>query len=171
MGCCYLKSRHYKLEMSRIWLSSVQSLNCLTLCNPMDWSTPGFPVHHQHPKLAQTHVHWVGDAIQPSHPLSSPFSSCLQFFPALGSFLLSQFFTSGGQTIGVSASASVSPSSEYLGLISFRIDWLDLPAVQGTLNSLLQNHSSKASILRCSAFFTDQLSLPYMTTGKTIALT
>ena len=84
---------------------------------------------------------------------------------------MSQFFASGGQSIGVSASTSVSPSSEHPGLISFRMDWLDLLAVQGTLKSLLQHHSSKASILRHSAFFTVQLSHPYMTTGKTIALT
>ena len=83
---------------------------------------------------------------------------------------MSQFFASGGQRIGVSASASVL-SNEYLGLISFRIDWLDLLAVQGTLKSLLQHHSSKASILHCPAFFTVQLSHPYMTTGKTIVLT
>ena len=82
---------------------------------------------------------------------------------------MSQFFTSGGQSIGVSASASVLP--EYLGLISFRMDWLDLLAVQGTLKSLLQHHSLKALILRHSAFFTVQLSHPYMTTGKTTALT
>ena len=81
---------------------------------------------------------------------------------------MSQFFTSGAQSIGVSAPASVFP---YLGLISFRIDWFDLLAVQGTLKSLLQHHSSKASILQCSAFFIVQLSHPYMTTGKTIALT
>ena len=84
---------------------------------------------------------------------------------------MSQFFASGGQSIGVSASASVRPLNEYSGLISFRIDWLDLLAVQGTLKSLLQHHSSKASILWHSAFFTVQLSHPYMTTGKTIALT
>ena len=83
---------------------------------------------------------------------------------------MSQFFASGGQKIGVSASASVL-SNEYSGLISFRIDWLDLLAVQGTLKSLLQHHSSKASILHCPAFFTVQLSHPYMTTGKTIVLT
>ena len=83
---------------------------------------------------------------------------------------MSQFFASGGQSIGASASASVLPMN-YLGLISFRMDWLDLLVVQGTLKSLLQLHSSKASILRCSAFFTVQLSHPYMTTGKTIALT
>ena len=98
----------------------------------------------------------------------NPFS-CLQSFPASGSFPVSQFFASAGQSIGVSASISV--SNEYSGLISFRMDWLDLLAVQGTLKSLLQHHSSKASILRCSAFFIVQLSHTYMTTGKTIVLT
>ena len=93
-----------------------------------------------------------------------PFSSWLQSFPASGSFPVSQFFTSGGQNIGASASA-------YSGLISFKIDWLELLAVQGTLKSLLQHHSSRATILQCSAFFTVQLSHPYMTTGKTKALT
>ena len=110
---------------------------------------------------------------QGGHPtsLSSviPFSSCLQSFPASGSFQMSQFFTSGGQSFG-SISFSISPSIEYSGLISFRMDWLDL-VVQGTLKSLLQHHSSKASILQCSAFFMVPLSHPYMTTGKTIALT
>ena len=96
------------------------------------------------------------------------FSSHLQSFPASGSFPMSQFFASNGQSIGTSASASV-PSSEYSGLIFFRIDWLDLLAVQGTLKSLLQHHSSKASILRHSAFFMVQLSHPYMTTRKIIA--
>ena len=98
-----------------------------------------------------------------------PFSSCPQSFPASGSFPMSQLFASGGQSIGVSASTSV--SNEHSGLISFRMDWLDLFAVQGTLKSLLQHHSSKASILWHSAFFMVQLSHPYMTTGKTIALT
>ena len=121
-------------------------------------------------ELAQTCVHWVSDAIQPFHPLVC-FSSCLQSFPALGSFPMGQFFTSGSQSIRVSASTSVSPSNEYSGLVSFRIDWLDLLTVQGTLKILLQHHSSKASILRHSAFFTVQLSHPYRTTGKTIALT
>ena len=108
------------------------------------------------------------------HPtiLSSdvPFSSPLQSFPASGSFQMSQLFASGGGSIEVSASTSVLPN-EYSGLISFRMDWLDLLAVQGTLKSLLQHHSSKASILQCSAFFIVQLSQPYMTTGKTMALT
>ena len=99
-----------------------------------------------------------------------PFSSCLQSFPASGSFSISQFFASSGQSIK-SFSFSISPSKEYSGLIFFRMDWLDLLAVQGTLKSLLQHHNSKASILQCSAFFMVQLSHPYMTTGKTIALT
>ena len=133
----------------------------------MDCSTPGFPVHHQLMELTQTHVHWVGDAIQPSHPLSSPSFSCLQSFQASRSFPVNQFFESGGQSFHL----SISLSNEYSGLISFRMDWLDLLAVQGTLQSLLQHHSSKASILQCSAFLTVQLSHPYMTTGKTIAST
>ena len=99
-----------------------------------------------------------------------PFSSCLQSFPTSGSFQMSQLFASGDQSIG-SLSFNISPSNEHPGLISFRMDWLDPLAVQGTLKSLLQHHSSKASILRCSAFFTIQLSHLYMTTGKTITLT
>ena len=102
--------------------------------------------------------------------LCHPFSSCLQSCPESRSFQISQFFASGSQSIG-SFSFSISPSNEYSGLISFRIDWLDLLTVQGTLKSLLQHHSSKASILWRSAFFIVQLSHPYMTTGKTIALT
>ena len=124
-----------------------------TLCNPVGCSMPGFVVLHNLPELAQTHVHRVGDAIQPSHPLV-PCSSCLQSFPASGSFLMSQLFTLG-------------LSNEYSGQISFRIDWFDLLAVQVTIKSLFQHHSSKASILQCSAFFMVQLSHPYMTTGKT----
>ena len=106
------------------------------------------------------------------HPTTSssvvPFSSCPQSFPASGSFLRSQFFT---WPKSWSCSFSISPSNEYSGLISFRMDWLDLLAVQGTLKSFLQHHSSKASILQCSAFFIVQLSHPYITTGKTIVLT
>ena len=109
---------------------------------------------------------WCHSTISPS---VIPFSSHLQSFPSSGSFQMSQFFTSGGQSIGVSASASVLPVK--FRLIFLRMDWLDLLAVQGTLKSLLQHHSSKASILRHSAFFIVQLSHPYMTTGKTIALT
>ena len=105
-----------------------------------------------------------GEAIQPSHSLV-PFSSCPQSFPASGSFQISQFFAYW------SFSFNISPSNEHPGLISFRIDWFDLLAIQGTLKNLLQHHSSKASILRHSAFFIVHLSHPYMTTGKTIALT
>ena len=144
--------------------------SCPTLCDPIDFSMPGLPVHHQLPELAQAHIYPVSDAIQPFHPLSSPSipTSRLQSFPASVSFPKSQFFTSGGQSIGVSA--SISPSNEYSGLVSFRIDWLDLLLVQGTLKSLLQHHSSKASILWRSVFFIVQFSHPHMTTGKTIAL-
>ena len=133
-------------------------------------SMPGFPVHLQLPELVQTHVQRVGDAIQPSHPLSCPSP------PA---FNLSQHkgFFSSESVLCIrwpkywSFSFSISPSSEDPGLISFRMDWLDLLAVQGTLKSLLQHQSLKASIIWCSAFFIVQLSHPYMTTGKTIALT
>ena len=130
---------------------------------------PGLPVRHQLPEFTQTHIHRVSDAIQPSHPLSSP-------FPPAPSPSQHRVFSSVS-TVRMrwpkywSFSFSISSSNEYQGLISFRMDWLDLPAVQGTLKSLLQHHSSKASILQCSAFFTVQLSHPYMTTGKTIALT
>ena len=101
-----------------------------------------------------------------------PFSFCLQSFPPSGSFPVSQLYASGGQSTGhLSFSLSISPSNEYSGLISFRMDWFDLLTVQGTLKSLLQHHSSKASVLQCSAFFMVRLSHPYMTTEKTIALT
>ena len=141
--------------------------SCLTLCNPMDCSTPGLPVHHQLPEFTQTHVHWVGDAIQPSHPLSAP-SLAFNLSQHQGLF---KWVSSSHQVAKYwSFSLSISPSNEYSGLISFRMDWLDLLAVQGTLKSLLQPHSSKASILRCSAFLIVQLSHPYMTTGKTIVL-
>ena len=129
--------------------------SCPTPCDLMDYSTPGFSVLHYLPEFAQTRVHWVDDAIQPSHPLSSPSSP--QSFPASGSFLI-QLFASGGQSIG-NFSFSISPSNEYSGSISFRIDWFDLLAVQGTLKSLLQHHSSRASILQCLVFFMAQLIL------------
>ena len=135
----------------------------------MDCSTPGFPVHHQLTELAQT-LPWS----KWCHPTISssivPFSSCLQSFPASGSF-------SNESVLHIrwpkywNFSFSISPSNKYSGLISFRIYGFDLLAVQGTLKSLLQHHSSKASILQCSAFFIVQISHPYMTTGKTIALT
>jgi len=146
--------------------------SCLTLCSPMDCSTPGYPVLHYLLELAETHVLWVSDAILvewhlilscphlllPSafsqHPIFSSESILRIRWPKYWNF-----------------SFGISPSNEYSGLISFRMDWLDLLAVQGTLKSLLQHHSSKASILRCSAFFMVQLSDPYTTARKAIALT
>ena len=129
---------------------------------------PGFPVHHQLPEPTQTHVHHDGDSIQPSHDL---FSVLLppSIFPSI--VFSSELVLCIRWSKDWSFSFSISPSNEYSGLISFRMDWLDLFVVQGTLKSLLQHHSSKASILRHSAFFIVQLSHPYMTTGKTIALT
>ena len=135
----------------------------------MNRSTPGLPVHHQLPEFTQTHIYGVSDAIQPSHSLLSP-SPPAPIPPSIRVF-------SNESTLRMrwpkywSFSLSISPSNEHPGLISFRMDWLDLLAVQGTRKSLLQHHSSKASTLRCSAFFTVQISHPYMTTGKTIALT
>ena len=171
-------SSHSSLSSKRVTLISTEycmyqfssvAQSCPTLCDPMNRSMPGLPVHHQLLEFTQTHVHWVGDAIKPSHPLSSPSppvpnpsqhqslsneSNLRMRWPKYWSFIF-----------------SISPSNECPGLTSFRMDWLDLLAVQGTLKSLLQHHRSKASILWHSAFFTVQLSHPYMTTGKTIALT
>ena len=134
----------------------------------MDCSTSGLPVHHQLPEFTQTHIHRVGDAIQPSHPLSS-LLLLLLIPPSIRVF-------SNESALLIKwpkywdFSFNISPYNEHPGLISIRMDWLDLLAFQGTLKSLLQHHSSKPSILRHSAFFTVQLSHPYMTTGKTIAL-
>ena len=135
----------------------------------MDCSTLGLPVHHQLPEFTQTHVHWISDAIQPSHSLLSPSPPALNLSQHQGLFNESVLRIRWPKYW--SFSFSISPSSEHPGLISFRMDWLHLFAVQGTLKSLLQQHSSKASILPCSAFFTVQVSHPYMTTGKPIALT
>ena len=144
--------------------SSVVQL-CLTLCDPMNHRTPGLPVHHQLPEYTQTHVHWIGDAIQPSHPLSSPSPPPLNLSQDQGLF---KWVSSSHQVAKV---LELQLQHQYTQeLISFRMDWLDLLADQGTLKSLLQHHSSKASIL-CSALFIVQLSHLYMTTGKTIALT
>ena len=129
---------------------------------------PGLPVYHQLWEFIQNHVHWVSDAIQPSHPLLSP-SPPAPSPSHHQSFPMSQLFAWGVQNW--SFSFSIIPSKEIPGLISFRMDWLDLLAVQGTRKSLLQHHSSKASILRHSAFLMAQFSHPCMTTGKTIALT
>ena len=143
-----------------IQFSSVAQ-SCPTLCDPINYSMPGLPVHHQLPEFTQTHVHRVSDAIQPSHPLSSP-SPLPPIPPSIKVF--------SNESTHEVAKVLEFPSKEHPGLISFRMDWLDLLAVQGTLKSLLQHHSSKASILRHSAFFIVQLSHPYMTTGKNHSL-
>ena len=135
----------------------------------MNRSTPGLPVHDQLPEFTQAHVHRVGDAIQPSHPLSSPALPAPNPSQHQGLFHESTLRMKWPKYW--SFSSSISPSNEHPELISFRMDCLDLLAVQETLKSLLQHHSSKASIFQCSAFFTVQLSHPYMTIGKTIALT
>ena len=158
---------HFLSEIGpSVQFSSVTQL-CPTLCDPMNSSTPGLPVHHQLPEFTQTHVHRVGDTsshlilcrpllLPPIPPSIRVFSKesvlCIRW-PKYWSFRF-----------------GISPSNEHPGLISVRMDWLDLLVVQRTLNSLLQHHSSKASIFRHSAFFTVQLSHPYTTTGKTIAL-
>ena len=135
----------------------------------MDCNMPGFPVHHQLPESTQTYVYWVGDAIQPSHPVSSPSPPAFNFSQHQG--LFNESVLSIRWPKHWNFSFSISPSNEYSRLISFRIDWLDFLVVQGTLKSLLQHHSSKASIFQCSAFFMVQLSHLYMTTGKTIGFT
>ena len=144
--------------LSSVQFSSVLQ-SCPTLCDLMDCSTPGLPVHHQLLEFIQTHVHWVSDAIQPSHPLSSrPLLLPPSIFPSIRVF-------SSDSVVRIrwpkywSFSFRISPSNEYSVLISFRMDWLELLAVHGTLKSLLQHHSSKASILQHSAFFIVQLTL------------
>ena len=160
----------YCIEWINCWLcfcSCSVTQWCLTLCSLVDRSTPGFPVLLHLLELAETHVHWVGDAIQSSHPLSSPSLPTFSFSQHQG--------LSNELALCIRCpkfwSFSISPSNECSGLISFRIDWFDLLAVQGTRKSLLQHRSSKTSILWCSGFFMVQLSYPYMTAGKTIALT
>ena len=161
---CQEKSFHllWKRWLSVQFNSVVQS--CPTLCDPMNRSTPGLPLHYQLPEFTQTHVHQVSDAIQPSHPLLllllSPIPPNIRVF-------------SNESTLRMQwpKYRSISPINEHPGLISFRMEWLDLLAVQGTLKSLLKHHNSKASNFQCSAFFTVQLSQPYKTTGKTTALT
>ena len=146
-----------------IQFSSVTQL-CPTLCDPMDSSMPGLPVYHQLLEFTQTHVHWVGDAIKPSHPLPSSVFRSIRIF-------------SNESVLRIrwpkywSFSISINPSNEYSELISFRMDWLDFLAVQGTLKSLFQHYSSEALILQCSAFFIVQVSHPYLTTEKIITLT
>ena len=157
-----------EINVKSVQFSSVAQ-SCMTLCNPMNHSMPGLPVHHQLLDITQTHVH---ESVMPSshlilcHPLLllPPIPPSIRVFSNESTLLMRwpKYWSS---------SFSISPSNEHSGLISFRMDWLDLFAVQGTLKSLLQHHSSKASIFWCSGFFTVQLSHPYMTTRKTIALT
>ena len=152
--------------MNSLQFSSVAQ-SCPTLYDPMNCSTPGLPVHHQLPESTQTHVL---ESVMPSNHLCRPLLLLPSIFPSIRVF-------SNKSALHIrwpkycSFSFNISPSSEHPGLISFRMEWLDLLAVQGTLKSLLQHHSSKASILQCSAFFIVQLSHPYMTTRKTIVLT
>ena len=154
----------------QVHFSSVQSLSHVRIF-VTPWTAAclaSLSVHQQLPEFTQTHIHWVGIAIQPSHPLSSLLPSSI--VPSIRVF-------SNESPLRIrwpkywSFSFSISPSNVYWGLISFRMDWLDLLAVWGTVKSVLQHHSSKPSNLQCSAFFIVQLSHPYMTTGKTIALT
>ena len=166
----FQKQRYWGLVYLDNLTQSVNSVtqSCLTLCEPVNRSTPCLPVHHQLPESTQTHVHWVSDAIQPLI-LCCALLLLPSIFPSIRVF--------SNESVHIrwpkycSFSFSISPSNEYSGLISFRMDWLGLLAVQGTLKSLLQHHSSKAPVLQYSALFLVQLSHPYMTTGKTIALT
>ena len=158
--------RIYSWQFSCITYSLVQSLSCVRLF-ATPWtacSTPGLPVYHQLPEFTQTHVHWVSDSLQPSHSLSSPFPPA-SIFPRIRVFSNESVLCIRWPKYW-SFSFSISPSNEYSGLISFRMDWLDLLEVQVTLKSLLQHHNSKASILWHSAFSILQLSHPYMTTRK-----
>ena len=157
-------------ESHGLFQCSSVAQSCPTLCDPMDCSTPGLPVHHQLSEFTHScPLSWWCHATISSSVI--PFSSCLQSFPASGLFKWVSSLHQVAKDWCWSFSFDISPSNKYSGLISFRMDWLDLFAIYGTLKSLLQHHSSKASILKRSAFFTVQLSHPYMTTGKAIALT
>ena len=178
--CCSLKKK--KKKKKRLWTSSLKHSLFSAIstsqfsCSVMSDSLQPHGLQHARPSCPSPTPRVYSNSCpstQWCHPTIStsviPFSSSRQSFPESGSFLMSHFFTSGGQSIGASASTSVLPMT--IRLISFKMEWLDLLAVQGTLKSLLQHHSLKASILWHSAFFMVQLSHPYMTTGKTIALT
>ena len=143
--------------------------SCWTLCYPKDCSMPGFPVLHYLPEFAQIHVHWVEDAIQPTHLLSPPSPPALHLSQHQGLF---QWVNSSHEVARVLEFQLQHQSFQWICRVDFfRIDWFDLLVVQGTLKSLLQHHSSKASILKHSAFFMVQLSHPYMKSRKTIVLT
>ena len=152
----FLQRRHHSAQFNCSFVSDYAT--------PMDCRTPGFPAHRQSPEFTQTHVHWVGDTIQLSHPLSSPSPPAFSLSQHQGFF--KRVSSSHKWPKYWSFSFNISPSNEHPGLISFGMDSVDLFAVQRTLKSLLQHHSSKASILQCSAFITVQFSHPYMTIGK-----
>ena len=159
----YIRALGVVCSISSVQFSSL--LSHVQLWNSTDCSTPGLPIRYQLLELTQTHLHRVSDAIQPSHPLLSPSPSAFSLSQHQELF---QWVSSSHQVAKVlEFQLQLSPSNEYSGLISFRMDWFGLLAVQGALKSLLQHHSSKASILWHSAFFMAQLSHPYMTTGKT----
>ena len=140
--------------------------SCPTLCDPVDCCTPGFPVLHCLSEFAQTHVHWVGDAILSSHFLLPASPPTLTLSQHQGLFQWSALCIRWPKYW--SFSFSISPSNEYSGLISFRIDWFDLLAVPETLKGLLQHHNLKESIFQYSAFLMVQLSHSYMTSGKIV---
>ena len=154
---------HLFISFSYHWLIPYQfssvAKSCPTLYNPMDRSTPGLPVYHQLLEFTQTHLHWISDAIQPSHPLSLPFPPTFNLSQHQGLFQWVSFLHQIAKVLEFQLQYQSFQRTP--GLISFRMDWLDLFAVQGTLKSPLQHNSSKASILRCSAFFTVQLSHVY----------
>ena len=163
-GCLFtVMSPQYLAQFSSV------AQSCPTLWDPMNRSTPRLCVHHKLLEFTQTQVHRVSDAIRPSHPLAS-LSPPAPIPPSIRGFSNESALRMRWSKYW-SFNFSISPSKEHPGLISFRMDWLDLLAVQGTLKSLFQHHSSKPSIFQCSAFFTVQISHPYMTTGKTITLT
>ena len=168
MHCSGISS--WEINITKDELSSVKFSGSVMSDSLWPHEPPGLPVHHQLPESTQTYVHCVGDAIQPTHPLLSPSPPALSLSQHQGLF---QWVSSSHQVAKVfwSFSFNISPSNEHLGLISFRMDCLDLLAVQGILKSLLQHRNSEASILRHSVFFIVQVSHPYMTTGKTIAFT
>ena len=149
----FLTSAWQKQKPQREGGPSWTTQSCPTLCDPIACSTPGFPVHHQLPELTQTHVHQVSDAIQPSHPLSCSSPPAVNLSQHQGLF---QWVSSSHQVVNVLELQHQS-FNEYSELISYKFDWFDLLAVQGTLKSLRQHHSSKASVLRSSAFFIVQL--------------
>ena len=146
---CATREVHRSLSVQ---FSSVAQ-SCPTLCDPINHSTPGLPVHHQLPEFTQTHIHQVGDAIQPSHPLSSPSPSSLNLSQQQDLFKWVNSSHQVARVLELQLQHSPVPLMTIRGLISFRIDWFDLLIVQGTLTSILKHHRSKTSILQRSAFF------------------